>query len=128
MTKPIYLENGKVVTFEPRKPSQATLEGEARCLTCHHRWEATAPIGTFWLECPACQSMKGSFRWPVMPKDGETRWVCNCGSDVFFIKEQYVPVCSHCGAQQFSLAEYLLPAEPPKAENQNENPANENKT
>lgn len=109
MNKPVYLENGKVVTFASREPDEATLQGEAFCLICHHRWQAVAPVGTFWLACPGCHGMKGSFRWPSGPAEGSTVWVCNCGSDVFYIKEQYVPVCTHCGASQFSMAEYLAP-------------------
>lgn len=120
MSKPVYLENGKVVTFVPRDADEATLNGEAFCLTCHHRWEATAPVGTFWLECPACHGNKGSFRWPALPETGQTRWVCNCGSDVFYIKEQYVPVCTHCGAVQFSLAEFIAPSNE-NGQNENEN-------
>ena len=42
------------------------ISGDARCLACKHEWVAVAPIGTIWLECPACKD----------DYDGETCETC----------------------------------------------------
>ena len=37
------------------------LSGAAVCLACKHEWVAVAPVGTVWMECPACSLERGRY-------------------------------------------------------------------
>lgn len=69
------------------------LAGKARCLACRHEWQAVAPTGATWLECPACAAERGCFVYPVGRSD--PHWQCDCGNDLFHITPDgtYCPVC-----------------------------------
>ena len=84
---------------DAKAPKEEHLAGEAKCHACGHRWSAVAPIGTTWLECPACESVKGLMVGACCPPEGGYLWRCNCGSDVFYIVPAAVRCCM-CGAQQ----------------------------
>ena len=60
---------------------------------CRHEWQAVAPVGTTWLECPACTLLTGRFVGPVH-KEG-LYWMCNCGNDLFYVTTTggYCGVC-----------------------------------
>lgn len=79
--------------------SEPHLSGEALCTSCRHAWVAVSPVGTDWLECPACGLFKGRYIHPAIPKSGEEIWECACGCDVFRItpKEAF---CISCGLRQ----------------------------
>jgi len=70
------------------------LSGIAKCLSCKHEWIYVAPVGTVWLECPACTLLMGRLAGPV-DRIGYS-WECNCGNELFKItpKEIY---CICCG-------------------------------
>lgn len=88
--------NDKVVQLFPQ-PMPRYLRGQASCLGCRHVWQAVAPEGTTWLECPMCYAQKGHFDYPVRLKD-VPHWVCNCGNDLFFVSKEgcYCPNCGVC--------------------------------
>lgn len=89
-----------IATFPSKPDSQDDgehLSGPARCIECRHEWEAVAPVGTYELECPQCESMKGIFVWPV-DEDGD-RWQCHCGSDAFRVLRGAI-MCYRCGTEQ----------------------------
>jgi hypothetical protein len=66
-------------------PSEPHLRGPARCLRCEHHWEGVSPEGIISsLECPGCGLFTGVFEGVTEPEHG-TRWVCNCGCDLFFL-------------------------------------------
>lgn len=44
--------------------------GPALCLICQHMWEAVAPLGTRWLECPQCHRMQGLLTYPLRLSNG----------------------------------------------------------
>lgn len=44
------------------------LSGAAVCLACKHEWVAVAPVGTVWMECPACSIERGRYNGAVMSK------------------------------------------------------------
>jgi DNA-directed RNA polymerase subunit RPC12/RpoP len=92
---------GSVIQLQPKEekePKEETgLAGKARCLDCHHEWDAWAPIGTTWLECPDCSLMKGRFIFPVERKNDS--WECNCGNDLFRATRQGF-YCPNCGEWQ----------------------------
>lgn len=74
---------GDIVQF--RGKSELHLRGPARCMRCDHHWEAVSPEGVIAsFECPACGLFTGVFEGITEPEHG-TRWVCNCGSDLFYI-------------------------------------------
>lgn len=76
---------------EAREPHS---EGKARCLACKHEWVAVAPVGTIWLECPACTLERGRFI-AQHQREGD-HWHCNCGCDLFYATPDgiYCPNCA----------------------------------
>ena len=84
----------KVIPFPTKKiPS---LRGPARCLHCFNEWEAVTPEGIVAsLECPECHLYKGILQG-VMEPEGDTRWVCHCGCDLFYIVTSGLQ-CLMCG-------------------------------
>lgn len=90
----ISLADRRAAKPEPRDPH---LTGSARCIQCTHQWEAVAPVGTTWMECPACHCHKAAFIGPCEAKEGDLLWACNCGSSLFYITKAEGPVCHGCG-------------------------------
>ena len=74
-------------------------QGDAFCITCEHSWQAVAPTGTVWLECPQCHTMKGLFRFAFFPADGQMVWQCNCGNQLFYLTPEG-HMCANCGIYQ----------------------------
>lgn len=70
------------------------LAGEAKCIDCQHVWSAVAPIGTVWLDCPSCASLKGRFTGAVL-RDGK-HLACECDNDMFYIRGG-IAYCARCG-------------------------------
>lgn len=87
---------GAVVEFQ--RPGQWA-HGEAFCLGCGHTWQAVAPTGTTQLECPACQSIKGHWKFEFMPAVGELVRECNCGNQLFYLTPEG-HMCANCGVYQ----------------------------
>lgn len=87
---------GQVIPLK-REDDGPTLSGDAHCMACGRKWVAVCPIGTVWLECPECGSMKGLMNFPV------TRdiplWTCNCGNDLFRATQDGF-YCPNCGEWQ----------------------------
>lgn len=48
-----------ILQFPDQRPSVPHLCGKAYCIGCQHTWDAVAPVGTVWLECPKCKTPKG---------------------------------------------------------------------
>lgn len=71
-------------------------EGKARCLDCGHAWEAVAPVGVTWMECPMCGLMRGRFVWSHL-REGALHWRCDCGCDLFYVTPDG-SYCPNCGA------------------------------
>lgn len=85
-----------VIDFEAaRQAREPHMTGPARCLDCKHEWEASAPVGTVWLECPACSLERGRFALRVQRSD-ELHAVCFCGNDLFHVTPSG-PYCPNCG-------------------------------
>lgn len=82
-----------------RQERELTLSlcGKARCLACRHEWQAVAPVGTVWLDCPACSLERGRFLGPAQ-RDG-AHWHCGCGNDIFYVTPDGF-YCPNCGEQQ----------------------------
>lgn len=62
--------------------------GEAICRGCRHEWVAVAEGDGLELECPECHTMKGVFKWPYGPSEGQLGYQCNCGCDDYFIMKR----------------------------------------
>jgi hypothetical protein len=89
----------KVIAFPKKEdPIDPHMTGEARCLSCKHIWQAVAPIGATWLECPSCMLMRGRFIYPIEHNEG-LRWSCDCGNDLFFVTPDGI-YCPNCGEWQ----------------------------
>lgn len=83
--------------FRAAKAAGGWSQGAARCLDCRHEWQAVAPAGTLWLDCPACTLTRGRFvgqhEW------SGPHWHCNCGNDLFYVREDDF-YCPNCGTTQ----------------------------
>lgn len=76
------------------KPKEiSVLRNLAKCMSCKHEWQAEAPLGTVWLDCPACTLNCGRFIGTVS-YEGD-HWHCNCGNNLFYITptKTYCPCC-----------------------------------
>lgn len=78
---------------EAREARGPHITGPARCSACGHGWVGVAPVGTAWLECPSCKTMRGLFRFPLRPSSA---WVCQCGCDAYSITTDGLK-CVACG-------------------------------
>jgi Zn finger protein HypA/HybF involved in hydrogenase expression len=88
---------GQILQLRRGEEESPHLSGEAHCLICKKEWIAVCPIGTIWLECPDCHSMKGLMKYPVQREEPE--WICNCGNDLFKITQDGF-YCPNCGDWQ----------------------------
>jgi hypothetical protein len=84
---------GDIVVFE--KPSKGSVSGECKCIACKHEWVGVAEIGTFELECPQCQTMKGVFK--RFCSRIESHFQCNCGCEIFGVTDRGI-YCLVCGS------------------------------
>lgn len=83
-----------------REENSPHWQGSVKCVSCSHKWHAVAPIGTEWLECPSCGLERGHAYHPFGAQDGESLFVCNCGSEAltaYFRKGQFRFQCMSCG-------------------------------
>jgi Zn finger protein HypA/HybF involved in hydrogenase expression len=83
-----------VINLDDKRPH---LSGPAKCMSCNHEWQAVAPIGTEWLECPECHLEKGRLAYPVQRYGLE--WKCHCGNDLFRMTPDGC-YCPNCGEWQ----------------------------
>ena len=70
------------------------MAGEFQCMDCQHLWVGVAPLGTVWVDCPACGSGRGHPRYPAIP---ETYWACTCGNSLFHLMPDGRARCPRCG-------------------------------
>lgn len=85
-----------VVDLNARRLKQAGyISGQAKCLDCHHTWEAVTPIGTVdGLECPKCTLQKGILVG-LSCRHEEPHFTCDCGNQYWFVLQGgvYCPCC-----------------------------------
>ncbi len=86
---------GDVVKFPEKKDPHGM--GDAVCSSCRHEWVAVAPVGTTQLECPACHTLKGRFKYPFAPPEDTLIWECRCGGTQFFLISPNIMFCPNCG-------------------------------
>lgn len=88
-----------IVEFKRKQEPAETphMTGEAHCIACKHEWVGAAPVGTVWLECPECHTMKGLLRLHG-ERSGE-HWTCACGNQLFYIMREGA-YCPNCGDWQ----------------------------
>lgn len=91
--------NDNVVSFPSKKDTTIYQSGTALCISCKHEWQARAPEGTDWLECPCCGCWKGKFKYPVYRQPEIPYWRCGCNNDLFYINPDGV-YCPNCGKVQ----------------------------
>lgn len=94
----------KVVSLAAAREERTPhIAGEALCIGCRHEWVATAPTGTWQLECPECGTWKGVFRYPVGASVGDSYFRCNCGCEAltaYLRKGRFHLKCMSCGTEQ----------------------------
>lgn len=83
--------------FKPKEEPYA--QGEAFCNGCGHVWQAIAPVGLVRFECPACQAMKGMWRFEFAPEQGQLVRECDCGNQLFYLTPEG-HLCAGCGTYQ----------------------------
>lgn len=100
---------GVVVDFETERLLRSPHgQGTARCLACHAEWEAVVPVGTVWLECGECGSMRGMMKLPYGPGVGQSSLFCDaCGHlglfEVMKTEDGRVKVlCPMCGTDNYN--------------------------
>jgi hypothetical protein len=71
--------------------------GRAKCMFCQHIWEALAPSGARYLECPSCGLLKGAWYAPFAPDLGQYLFRCNCGGEFFVLTPQAI-MCANCAS------------------------------
>ena len=95
---------GNVVSLaDARAERTPHLSGEARCINCNHSWAAVAPVGAWQLECPACGTLHGLWRYPVGGRDEDPTLLCKCGCEAMtaYIRDGFKRVrCMRCGTDQ----------------------------
>jgi len=82
-----------IINLADRRPH---MRGEARCLQCKHEWNAVAPVGAVWLECPECNTNQGVMKNTVIRED-YLHYECNCGNDLFY-RTPDGDYCPKCGS------------------------------
>ncbi len=88
----------KIISLEKYKEdSSPSSSGECKCLSCGNKWVGVTPIGVIWMECPSCGLIRGRFIHHH-ERDG-SKWVCNCGNDLFYITPKGC-YCPNCGDWQ----------------------------
>jgi hypothetical protein len=86
-----------VISFKKPDIPESYLKGKARCSVCKHEYQAKAPVGSTWLNCPSCGLDKAQYIYDVVPIEDTSE--CACGCDVFRVSAKAVH-CIHCGKRQ----------------------------
>lgn len=93
-----------VISFAAeREARQPHWHGLVRCVGCQHEWEAVAPLGTLWLECPSCSSPKGHPKYPFGAQVGDAVFACKCGGEALTAYKRgthFYLRCMGCGTDQ----------------------------
>ena len=85
-----------VIDLNARRPNPH-LQGKARCMACQREWQAVAPVGTVWLECPSCHGTRGVFLHAFDVDEGVDYFVCNhCDASTFKVRRDAL-MCCGCG-------------------------------
>lgn len=86
--------SAEVIQLDEMRPHSS---GEVLCLACANEWVAVTPVGTVWLDCPACKLTRGRYKY-AHTREG-AHWQCKCGNDLFSVMEQGI-YCPNCGGWQ----------------------------
>lgn len=92
-----------VIAFRkpPQKPTEPWCQGEAKCLNCQHTWEAAAPVGTRFLECPECETCRGVWYRPAGATEGDELFYCRlCDGEALTAFKRgglFYLMCMGCG-------------------------------
>jgi DNA-directed RNA polymerase subunit RPC12/RpoP len=100
----------------PAPPDMPTLpvEGgpwmarQTKCMGCDHTWATVAPVGTKWIECPACHTKKGAYEGFVQPPHPTKVYCCiPCGASLFtaflYTDGQVGVMCAECGNSSMAM-------------------------
>jgi ribosomal protein L32 len=82
-----------------KKSQEQHGSGPAFCIACAHEWVAVAPTGVTALECPACKTQKGRYRFEFTPPEGQMVRECDCGNQLFYMTLEG-HLCANCGIYQ----------------------------
>lgn len=93
-----------IFEFKREEPAVPHATGEAHCLDCKHDWIAVVEAEQLrahegWIDCPACELMRGRMKYPFAPVAGTHIWRCFCGNEFFYLSRDSV-ICPNCGVCQ----------------------------
>lgn len=93
-----------VIPFVRKEKEEETtphVTGAAVCLDCKHEWvdvrEKPDVPDDRWLQCPACTTHKGRYKYEFAL--GTEEWKCYCGNTLFRITPAFT-YCPACGRHQ----------------------------
>ena len=90
---------GNVIELKFNKKPTKDVMYEAYCVDCEFGWVALAPENTAVCRCPMCKGVTND----LQELDSEnTRWICECGFDVFHVTNMEIS-CARCGETQASF-------------------------
>lgn len=73
--------------------------GPAKCLHCHHEWEATAEVGVTGFDCPNCELQRGVWYGIMRPPDLSKCTMCRYCNTVAFLVMIDSVMCLSCGIE-----------------------------
>lgn len=87
---------------EKRREREPHASGTAKCMACKYEWEAVAPLGTYILTCPSCETKKGMWKYPFGAPVGSRYLSCVvCGAEhqyTYILRGARYVRCAGCGA------------------------------
>jgi DNA-directed RNA polymerase subunit RPC12/RpoP len=90
-----------VVRLPANDTARGWASGDAICIGCKHEWIQVSPVGSRWLECPACSSNKGIYKQPFGADEGDSVFRCSyCDSEAltaFYRRDLFYLMCMSCG-------------------------------
>ncbi len=90
--------NNVVSLAEKRIEKSPHRAGLVKCLGCKHEWVGVCSMDTINdLECPECHTFRGVFMHNYCAPDGDLRWECHCGNDIFKVLSTSI-MCMACGS------------------------------
>jgi hypothetical protein len=90
---------GNVIELKFNKKPNRDVMFESYCVDCEFGWVALAQENATFCKCPLCNTVTVD----MQELDSEnTRWVCECGFDVFHVSNIEIS-CAQCGETQASF-------------------------
>lgn len=96
----------KLIQFDDYKPYAS---GPCKCGYCNHKWFGVIALPLdkdMGYECPSCRRFYGFLEYPISYRQGESNYICNCGSAFFSVQCDGV-TCGICGTKHLNVLEKI---------------------